>query len=167
MNTAIMNNTNTISRLNNLLTAEVEAVLVYIQHHFIVKDNSKLQLELFEISLDEMRHIQWLADLIVELGGEPELAPRKLRFNGKELNDIILHEKMLEYEAIESYRKFLEEITISNRTISNSNIPLGKIDPNSLKVARVLKHIKEEEEDHLEKFQMLCKESEVMKTDAK
>lgn len=141
-----MNNVAIVSRLNNLLTAEIEAILVYMNFHFILPDKG-VQLEMLEISLEEMHHIQQLAELIVDLGGEPEMTPRKLRLNGKDKKDVLLHSKMLEKETIESYFRFLEEITISN-----SNIPLEKVDSNNLKTARVLKHIKDEEEDHLERF---------------
>lgn len=129
-----------IARLNEDLTGEVEAILVYMNHHFILDDKGA-ELELLEIALDEMRHVQWLGEKIADLGGAPELTPRRLRFNGTDVKSAVSHAVMLEEEAIEGYRRHMEEIP----------------DP---KIKRMLNHIMEEEEDHHEKFTELLQELE-------
>lgn len=134
-----------ISRLNDDLTGEVEAILVYMNHHFTVADKGT-QLEMLEIALDEMRHVQWLSEAIVDLGGEPELTPRRLRFNGKNVKEALSHGKMLEHEAIIGYEKHMEEI-------------------DNPAIKRMLNHIKEEEEDHLGEFSELLEEMEKSEED--
>lgn len=135
-----MEKTDIIKLLNDDLTGEVEAILVYMNHHFTVKDD-KIKLEMLEIALDEMRHVQWLAEKISEMGEEPELTPRRLRFNGKTVKEALSHGKMLEKEAIISYEKHIQEI-------------------DDAKIKRMLNHIKEEEEDHLEEFSELLEKIE-------
>ncbi len=128
-----------IKMLNDDLTGEVEAILVYMKNHFVCERDCKTQLEMLEIALDEMRHVQWLAEAIVELGGTPELAPRQLRFAGDDPAEALQHGVNLEREAIEQYDKHIAAID----------------DP---KIQRMLAHIRDEEVDHEEEFKELLEE---------
>lgn len=132
---------NVVALLNDDLTAEVEAVLVYMHSHFVLEGEHHAQLEFLEIALDEMRHIQWLAEAIVGLGGEPELTPRKLRFAGRDLREAVAQAVGFEKGAIAQYNAHIEAIS----------------DP---KIQRLLAHIRDEEEDHLEEFEELLEEAE-------
>ncbi len=127
-----MDATEVIARLNDDLTGEVEAVLVYMNHHFVVPQHHT-QLEMLEIALEEMHHIQQLAEVIVDLGGAPELTPRQIRFNGADVAGSLANGTMLETEAIDGYRRHIAEID----------------DP---AIKRMLNRIMEEEELHFAKF---------------
>jgi bacterioferritin len=121
-----------IALLNDDVTAEVEAALVYMNHHFVVP-MAKTQLAMLETALEEMHHIQQLAETIVNLGGQPELTPRQLRFNGTDVAEALAHGKVLETEAIEQYRAHIALID----------------DP---AIQRMLTRIMEEEELHFAEF---------------
>jgi bacterioferritin len=127
-----MNPQQVVALLNDDITAEVEATLVYMNHHFVVAD-PKVQLEMLETALEEMQHIQLLAEAIVGLGGAPELTPRKLRFDGVAIADALANGVMLEEEAIAGYRAHMAAI----------DDPL---------INAMLRRIMEEEELHLAEF---------------
>ncbi|MCX7597617.1 MAG: ferritin-like domain-containing protein [Armatimonadetes bacterium] len=130
-----------IRMLNDDLTGEVEATLVYMHSHFVVTAHCPTQMEMFDIALDEMRHIEWLAEAIVELGGEPELTPRKVRYAASDPVAANRRGVELEKEAIEQYNAHIAAIA----------------DP---KIQRLLAHIRDEEVDHLEEFEELLEEAE-------
>ena len=129
-----------VALLNDDLTAEVEATLVYMNHHFVVAD-PKVQLEMLETGLEEMHHIQLLAEKIVSLGGAPELTPRKIRFHGVAIADALANGVMLEQEAIANYRAHMAAI-------------------DGPPITAMLRRIMEEEELHLAEFSELLGDHE-------
>ena len=134
-------NEEVIALLNDDLTFEVEATLVYMHNHFVLTQAMPTQLEVFDIALDEMRHIEWLSDLIVGLGGNPELKPRQIRFAGADNVEACQRGIDLENEAIDGYTAHIAAID----------------DP---KIQRRLAHIREEEVDHLIEFTELLEAAE-------
>jgi bacterioferritin len=135
-------NAEVIKMLNDDLTGEIEAILVYMETHFLMEDeHCPTSLAMFEIALDEMRHVQWLAEKIVALGGDPELTPRKLRFAGRDLQHAVKHGVALEEEAIEQYNRHIAAIS----------------DP---EVQHMLSHIRDEEQDHRAEFEELVEDVE-------
>ena len=134
-------NEEVIAMLNDDLTFEVEATLVYMHNHFVLTQAMPTQLEVFDIALDEMRHIEWLSDLIVSLGGNPELKPRQIRFATTDNIEACKRGIMLEHEAIDGYNVHIAAIA----------------DP---KIQRRLAHIRDEEIDHLSEFTELLEEAE-------
>ncbi|MBC7286679.1 MAG: ferritin-like domain-containing protein [Armatimonadetes bacterium] len=130
-----------IRMLNDDLTGEVEATLVYMHSHFVATKHCPTQMEMFDVALDEMRHIEWLAEAIVELGGEPELTPRKVRYASADPAAANRRGVELEQEAINQYNAHIAAIP----------------DPN---IQRLLAHIRDEEVDHLAEFSELLEEME-------
>ena len=130
-----------IRLLNDDLTAEVEAILVYMHAHFVLEGHCHTQLEMLEIALDEMKHAERLSEAIVDLGGTPELGPRQLRFAPPDLKATLQQVIQFEKDAIAQYTAHIEAID----------------DP---KIKRLLNHIREDEEDHLEEFEELLEEAE-------
>lgn len=130
-----------IRMLNDDLTGEVEATLVYMHSHFVVTSHCPTQMEMFDIALDEMRHAEWLAEAIVNLGGEPELTPRKVRYASSDPVSADRRGVELEQEAIDQYNAHIAAIP----------------DP---KIQRLLAHIRDEEVDHLDEFKELLEEAE-------
>jgi len=137
----VANNADIVRMLNDDLTGEVEATLVYMHSHFVVTGHCPTQMEMFDIALDEMRHIEWLAEAIVGLGGEPELTPRKVRYASSDPVEATRRGVELEQEAIDQYNAHIAAIP----------------DP---KIQRLLAHIRDEEVDHLDEFRELVEEAE-------
>jgi len=126
-----------IRLLNEDFVHEIEATMVYVRNAFVMSecDSSRVT---EAISIDEMRHMNWLADLIVKRGGKPSMEHRELVFGGDDLKSQLELQKALETGAIERYKKQIEIID----------------DP---EVAGVLKHILDEEKRHRKEFSMRLK----------
>ncbi len=123
-----------IRMLNDDLTGEIEAILVYMEAHFLMEDkHCPTSLAMLEIAMDEMRHVQWLAEEIAEMDADPELTPRKLRFAGRDLEAALERAVGLETGAIAQYEAHIAAISDAG-------------------VRRMLAHIRDEEEDHHKQF---------------
>lgn len=118
-----------IVKLDNALTAEVEAILVYTGIHMAAEEAS-LKLLALELSIEEMRHVDIIGKMIIDLEGCPELKPRKVRLLYAEDKNMLEHIEKLEEEAIDMYKSMIDEI--DNEDITNK-----------------LKRILEDEEEHL------------------
>jgi len=120
--------------LNEDFVHEIEATMVYVRNAFVMPecDSSRVT---EAISIDEMRHMNWLADLIVKRGGKPSMEHMELVFGGDDLKSQLELQKALETEAIERYKKQIEIID----------------DP---EVVGILKHILDEEKRHRKEFGM-------------
>lgn len=127
-----------VDLLNKDFVGEIEAILTYLRHFLIIKECEPSR-EIEEISLDEMRHVEWLGDMITKLGGEPEINHAKLDFGGRRMDDMLFRDVALEEGAIKQYQKHINAID----------------DP---KVKKLLTKIKMEEEEHLGKFKELIEE---------
>jgi len=121
-----------IDLLNQDLTGEIEAILIYMRNSFVTPlcEPSRT---MEEIAKDEMRHVEILAEMIVDLGGTPSMLHKELDF-GKEGPKGYLRKLIsLEHGAIEMYKDHIAAI------------------PDE-KIKKKLTHILHEEEEHLEEF---------------
>jgi bacterioferritin len=123
-----------IRLLNEDFVREIEATLIYVRNSLIMPrcDPSRVT---EAIAVDEMRHMNWLADLIVKMGGKPSMEHRELNFGGDDLQSQLELQRNLETEAVERYKK-----------------QIGLID--DPEVVGVLKHILDEEKRHRKEFKM-------------
>ena len=123
-----------IRLLNENFVREIEATLIYVRNAFIIPqcDPSRLT---EAIAVDEMRHMNWLADLIVKRGGKPSMEHKELDFGGDDLYGQLKKQLALETTTIEIYKRQIESID----------------DP---EVVGVLKHILDEEKRHRKEFRM-------------
>ena len=124
----------TICLLNEAFVHEIEATMIYVRNSFIIPqcDPSRVT---EAIAVDEMRHMNWLADLIVKRGGKPSMEHKELDFGGDDLRSQLEHQVVHETEAIEMYKRMIG--------IINDNEVVG-----------VLKHILDEEKRHRKEFRM-------------
>ncbi len=124
----------TICLLNEAFVHEIEATMIYVRNAFVIPqcDPSRVT---EAIAVDEMRHMNWLADLIVKRGGKPSMEHKELDFGGDDLRSQLEHQVVHETEAIEMYKK-----------------QIGLID--DAEVVGVLKHILDEEKRHRKEFRM-------------
>lgn len=123
-----------IKLLNEDFVGEIEATLIYVRNSFVMKvcDPSRVT---EAIGIDEMRHMNWLADLIVKRGGKPSMEHRELDFGGDDLKGMLEKQTALEKGAVERYKRHIEMIGDSDK-----------------EVVGVLKHILDEEKRHRKEF---------------
>lgn len=76
-----MNNQELLDALNEDLAGEIQAIIQYLQHHYVILGLNRLPIsELLEdISKDEMHHAEELAERIVAMGGTPTVHPRPIQ----------------------------------------------------------------------------------------
>jgi bacterioferritin len=130
-----------IEILNYDISHEIEAILTYLHHSFILHDDyCKISRRSEEISLDEMRHMEWLSEEVVDLGGTPTIEHVELKFTEKTPAEMMRRNVELEKRAIADYQKHIEMVE----------------DP---KLKRLLGKIKFEEEEHLEEFRKSMEEA--------
>jgi bacterioferritin len=99
----------TIELLNLDLQDEHGAIIQYLGHAYGVGEG-EVACEIEAIARDEMRHLDWLAETIVELGGRPSLTRGKTSMTGKTVPDWMGDDVRLEQGAIEQYRRHIEKI---------------------------------------------------------
>jgi bacterioferritin len=123
-----------IRLLNEDFVAEIEATLIYVRNAFMMDqcDPSRVT---EDIAIDEMRHMNWLADLIVKRGGKPTMGHKELDFGGDDLKSQLERQIALETDGIERYKQQIDAI-------------------DDAEVVGVLKHIVDEEKRHRKEFRM-------------
>jgi bacterioferritin len=123
-----MDNKKIIELLNTDLQDEHGAIIQYLSHAYAIGEG-EMSCEIEAIARDEMRHLDWLAETIVELGGKPSLKRGTMRMGGKTVPDWIQNDVTLEEDAISHYQEHIEMID----------------DP---KIKRLLKRILADEQAH-------------------
>ncbi len=133
-----MDKTEIINLLNKAFLHEIEATLIYVRNAFLMKECKPARITEW-IAIDEMRHMNWLAELIVKRGGKPSMEHKSLDFGGESTEEYLKKQIQLENEAIELYKAGIEAI-------------------NDEEVKGVLKHILDEEKRHRKEFRMKLEE---------
>ncbi|MCX9013180.1 MAG: ferritin-like domain-containing protein [Candidatus Methanoperedens sp.] len=123
-----------IKLLNEDFVFEIEAALVYVRNAFIMKECDPSRVT-EAIGIDEMRHMNWLADLIVKRGGKPSMEHHELDFGGDDLKGMLARQASLESGAVERYKRHIEVIGDADK-----------------EVVGVLRHILDEEKRHRKEF---------------
>ncbi|HGJ64627.1 TPA: ferritin-like domain-containing protein [bacterium] len=127
-----MNNEEVIKMLNADITGEIEAILTYLRHQFVC-GVCEISHTMEETAMDEMRHVEWLSETVVDLGGIPTIEHAELHLEGEDLPAMLKRDVGLEESAIKQYEEHIDAIT----------------DP---KIRRLLKKIMNEEIEHQEEF---------------
>jgi bacterioferritin len=117
-----------IALLNQDLEGEHGAIIQYLTHAYAMGEG-ELACEIEALAREEMRHLDWLAETIVELGGKPSMERGKMRMGGKSVPDWMKNDVLLEADAIAMYKKHIEAI-------------------GDRKIKRLLKRILSDEESH-------------------
>src|SRR4030043_1880366 len=99
-----------IALLNNDLEGEHGAIIQYLTHAYAMGEG-ELACEIEALAREEMRHLDWLADAIVGLGGKPSMKRGKMRMGGKSVPDWMQNDVLLEEDAITMYRKHIEAVS--------------------------------------------------------
>ena len=122
-----------IALLNQDLEGEHGAIIQYLTHAFAMGEG-EMACEIEAIAREEMRHLDWLAEAIVELGGVPSLERGPMRMKGESVVEWMGNNVLLEEDAMNPYREHIEAID----------------DP---KIKRLLRRILSDEEAHHAKFE--------------
>jgi bacterioferritin len=117
-----------IALLNQGLEGEHGAIIQYLTHAYAMGEG-ELACEIEALAREEMRHLDWLAETIVELGGKPSMKRGKMRMAGKSVPDWMKNDVLLEEDAITMYKEHIEAI-------------------GDRKIKRLLKRILSDEESH-------------------
>jgi len=123
----------TIALLNQDLEGEHGAIVQYLTHAYAIGEG-EMACEIEAIAREEMRHLDWLAETIVELGGIPSIKRGTMRMSGKSVVDWMKHDVLLEEDAMAPYRDHIKVID----------------DP---RIKRLLQRILSDEESHHGSFQ--------------
>ncbi len=122
-----------ITLLNQDLEGEHGAIIQYLTHAYAIGEG-EMACEIEAIAREEMRHLDWLAETIVALGGVPSLERGKMRMGGNSVADWMRNNVLLEEDATTLYGEHIKLID----------------DP---KIKRLLKRILSDEESHHGDFQ--------------
>ncbi len=98
-----------IDLLNKDLEGEHGAIIQYLTHAYAMGEG-EMACEMEAVAREEMRHLDWLAETIVELGGIPSLKRGKVRLEGKTVADWMQNGVLLEEDAMEPYREHIKAI---------------------------------------------------------
>jgi bacterioferritin len=133
-----------VKLLNEALATELVCVLRYRRHHFMARgiDARSTADEFLAHSNEELAHADLLAERIVQLGGEPDLAPDTLSRRshaeyvpGRSLVDMIREDLVAERIAIDSYREVIGY--------------LGDQDPTTSQILKGILAVEEQHADEL------------------
>jgi len=122
-----------IALLNQDLEGEHGAIIQYLTHAYAMGEG-EMACEIEAIAREEMRHLDWLAETIVELGGVPSLERGKMRMGGDSVADWMRNDVLLEEDGINLYREHIKLI-------------------DEPKIKRLLERILSDEESHHGDFQ--------------
>ena len=126
--------------LNQDLESEHGAIIQYLTHAYAMGEG-EIACEIEAIAREEMRHLDWLAETIVELGGSPSLKRGAMRMSGKSVVDWMKNDVLLEEDAMAPYKEHI-------RVIDNPRIK------------RLLQRILSDEESHHGDFQHFVEKAE-------
>ncbi len=90
---------------------EHSAIVQYLYHIFLIGD-AEVTEEIEKIARQEMRHMKWFAQKVVQLGGEVELkrVEEEIRVGGPDWASMIENDVNAEQLAIDTYSRQLEEV---------------------------------------------------------
>ena len=122
-----------IALLNHDLEGEHAAIIQYLTHAYAMGEG-EMACEIEAIAREEMRHLDWLAETIVGLGGVPSLKRGEMRMGGESVGDWMGNDVLQEEGGINLYREHIESV-------------------DDRKIKRLLKRILSDEESHHGDFQ--------------
>jgi len=117
-----------IEMLNQDIEGEHAGIIQYLLHAYAMGEG-EMSCEIEALAREEMRHLDWLAETVVELGGTPTLERGMMRTGGKAVSDWMSNDILQEDDAIKLYKEHIKAID----------------DP---KITRLLKRILSDEESH-------------------
>src|SRR4030042_5434613 len=96
-----------IALLNQDLEDEHGAIIQYLTHAYAMGEG-EMACEIEAIAREEMRHLDLLAETIVELGGTPSFNRGKMIMTGKAVVQWMKNNVQLEEDAITLYQEHIK-----------------------------------------------------------
>ncbi|MBI2910121.1 MAG: ferritin-like domain-containing protein [Chloroflexi bacterium] len=124
-----------IALLNEDIEGEHAAIVQYLEHAYGVGEGD-IACEIEAIAREEMRHMDWLAETVVRLGGAPSLARGPMRQGNGWVADWLKNDVLAEQEAIALYAAHIAAIE-------------------DREIRRLLQRIHSDEVAHQDKFESL------------
>jgi bacterioferritin len=102
--------------LNDVLATEIVCVLRYKRHYYMAQgiSSDSVKAEFLQHANEEQQHVDWVAERITQLGGEPNFNPEGLATRshseykpGENLTDMAKENLVAERIAIESYSEIV------------------------------------------------------------
>lgn len=125
-------NSDVVSLLNKDLEGEHAAIIQYLSHAYSIGEG-ETACEIEAIAREEMRHLDWLAETIVSLGGIPSLVRGEMRTGGQSVTDWMRNNVLQEQDAIKMYEEHIKAIS-------------------DIKIKRLLERIVSDEKSHRDQF---------------
>ncbi len=98
-----------IDMLNQDMEGEHAAIIQYLVHGYAMGEG-EMACEIEAIAREEMRHFDWLAETVVELGGVPTIKRGAMRTGGKAVTEWMSNDVKQEEEGIALYEKHIKAI---------------------------------------------------------
>jgi len=95
-----------IALLNKDIEDEHGAIIQYLTHAYSMGEG-EMACEIEALARDEMRHLDWLAETIVELGGVPSLKRGTMRMEDGAVGNWMKNDVLLEEGAIRQYKEHI------------------------------------------------------------
>jgi len=121
-----------IGFLNEDIKGEHMAIVQYLRHAYALGEG-EMACEIEAIAREEMRHLDWLAETVVELGGKPTLERAEMDLGGTTPGEWLQRDVKAEEDAITLYKEHIEAI-------------------DAPKIKRLLRRILSDEEAHQAAF---------------
>ena len=104
-----MDKNKVIELLNKDLQDEHGAIIQYLNHAYGIGEG-EMACEIEATARDEMRHLDWLAEAIVELDGVLSLERGTMRMSGTQVSEWMQNNVILEEGAIKQYQEHISLI---------------------------------------------------------
>jgi bacterioferritin len=98
-----------ITLLNQDIEGEHAAIIQYLVHAYAIGEG-EMSCEIEAIAREEMRHFDWLAEIIVSLGGTLSLERGDMRTGGESVPDWMKNDVLQEEDAITLYEEHIKAI---------------------------------------------------------
>jgi len=128
-----MENDKIIELLNKDIQDEHGAIIQYLSHAYAIGEG-EIACEIEGLAREEMRHLDWLAETVVELGGTPSTERGTMLMDGEQVPEWMKNNVSLEEGAIKQYREHIQQI-------------------DNPQIKRLLQRILSDEESHLGDFE--------------
>lgn len=98
-----------IALLNEDIKGEHMAIVQYLRHAYALGEGA-MACEIEAIAREEMRHLDWLSEKVVELGGKPTLERAEIDLEGTTPVEWLRRDVKAEEDAIIMYKEHIEAI---------------------------------------------------------